>query len=1449
MMFLIWFFTIICLNIPLNTVWASGEKDIESSVEEQRMNNSENTRNLLMEQCGENLTWRLEDGVLIVSGTGDMFDYNYGGNNVWYAPLQLCYGSIKKIVIENGVTSIGKEAFYGCENATEIVIPSSVTKIGESAFYSLGIESVILPENLSEIERGTFQGCQNLKEISIPENVTRIGVFAFEGCENLKEIDILGEMNRIEAYAFSGCPIESFRWMENLNEIPAHVFDGCEQLKEFEMSDNVRTIGEYAFANCNQLKEIKLSDNVTMIDKGVFYCAGIVNIKIPKYVEMIGESAFYGCTELEKIEFESTNLRKLEEETFGWCRKLKNINIPDSIKEIGWRCFSEFLETIYFKGEAVDFNEEAFADVEATAYYPKNDSTWTEEVKQDYGGKITWVEWDAPTKIIEEIQTEKTIKRNGPGYVQAKFYLCDVNKKPLKNTMFNYYYEKDGQAYVFYDKQTDENGAFTFPTHYLNEGEACDVVFRVDLKNSKLQPYTDTYTIHASATYLSYTEEWDLSFGGGLEYGETLKGGKSKTFDRTITLKHREDGRKDLEVSLKATTENAAKLAGSLLKLKAQSENIGTSLKIVDASVSQKAKNYTMWTLAIENYDENKQEHQKMVGNFLMILIALENSNNTMLNKALSNYDLELGSVLKSISEGCCVELGEGSSLAILDLGIGDISKVTSKLTPVDNKTVYQCSSRKDFKKNMQEHEMGISAESSLNLFSYSLLDAFGYSGFNDYGFEGFYKLDKSSFVVSQNEIKLKSEHSDEKYSGLAGDKVSRSFTFTVKDGEAAKLKEKNSKFKEIETGKGGLLNKVHMQNMADDILHCNEIQYTETDKTKIKLSGKFSSKIENLLSLDLSYSATRTTLLDVAGGEKDNGGLYCTWKSANDISGISGSYAATDLGAIVDPANRELFAELCKYVVSEIGNPVKGMVQNLGAKILQTNMSCMVTLAMIDEKTAGLFYSRNTEHTEVDSRKEVALVGNAYSVYVTDEEENGINDFAEEPLILELSYNEEELVNAGLDLKDVESLHIGRYDTGSGSYENVGGELDAENQLLRVSIDKPGQYVLMSDKNAPVISNITVSDATPKPTIGMEIVDLGKISAVEMSIDDFILIDKENYMDYYNPLSNVLVYKMENELAVGMHEIQIKATDSSGNISEYTKKTFAVAGMPQISGVAVPEQYQDGVDIIVIVDGYAIHCVEANVTAVKTDKTEVSEMYAMNRTSGKNEWKLHIGDKDTEKYEINFTVYDDAGHEVKSQQYLTVHKTDIPNKPNMDITVKKKPHQLTITSALKKTLGDKPFRLNAYSPTGGKLNYVSSNPKAAKVDDKGKVTITGVGKTVITITAKPDENYAVASAKTTITVIPKNISGLKVKAQSGGKCKVSWKKATKVSGYQVRYSVKSSMKSSRKVKAAGARKSSVILKKLKKGKKYYVQARAYQKVNETVYYSNWSKKKKIKIR
>jgi len=88
--------------------------------------------------CGENLVWTLDDkGTLVVSGTGKM-QVSFGTNY-----------KIKKVIIQEGATSIDTDAFFGCENLTDITIPASVTSIGTRAFgyypyFSLGLGGMLL---------------------------------------------------------------------------------------------------------------------------------------------------------------------------------------------------------------------------------------------------------------------------------------------------------------------------------------------------------------------------------------------------------------------------------------------------------------------------------------------------------------------------------------------------------------------------------------------------------------------------------------------------------------------------------------------------------------------------------------------------------------------------------------------------------------------------------------------------------------------------------------------------------------------------------------------------------------------------------------------------------------------------------------------------------------------------------------------------------------------------------------------------------------------------------------------------------------------------------------------------------------------------------------------------------------------------------------------------------
>ena len=177
---------------------------------------------------GDNLTWTLdEDGVLTISGTGEMADWTFDNPSPWNPHASL----IKSAVIENGVTSIGKFAFYKCSDLTSVTIPESVTSIGESAFYNCsgltsiyipdgvtsigfnafsectGLTSVTLPNTITSIERTTFFNCSALTSITIPNSVISIGEYSFVGCNNLTSLTIGNSVTSIGESAFDGCKV------------------------------------------------------------------------------------------------------------------------------------------------------------------------------------------------------------------------------------------------------------------------------------------------------------------------------------------------------------------------------------------------------------------------------------------------------------------------------------------------------------------------------------------------------------------------------------------------------------------------------------------------------------------------------------------------------------------------------------------------------------------------------------------------------------------------------------------------------------------------------------------------------------------------------------------------------------------------------------------------------------------------------------------------------------------------------------------------------------------------------------------------------------------------------------------------------------------------------------------------------------------------------------------
>lgn len=157
-------------------------------------------------ECGPNLEWSLsDDGVLTISGTGTMENYDYDSEPSNPAPWYEQRKEIKKIVIENGVTSIGKEAFSFCDQVTEVSVPESITTIGESAFSDCSsLKNIALPANITDIQYGAFYNCKNLANFVIPDSVQSIGRFAFGNCETLTSVTLGPNVTEVGMSAFRG---------------------------------------------------------------------------------------------------------------------------------------------------------------------------------------------------------------------------------------------------------------------------------------------------------------------------------------------------------------------------------------------------------------------------------------------------------------------------------------------------------------------------------------------------------------------------------------------------------------------------------------------------------------------------------------------------------------------------------------------------------------------------------------------------------------------------------------------------------------------------------------------------------------------------------------------------------------------------------------------------------------------------------------------------------------------------------------------------------------------------------------------------------------------------------------------------------------------------------------------------------------------------------------------
>ncbi len=342
-------------------------------------------------KCGEQATWSLDgDGVLTISGIGKMKDYKklgQTGYSPWYNKI------VKHVIIDEGITSIGNQAFLYNREIESISLPASLETIGDSFIFSSVLSSIILdeandyfclqdgilynkdktilvhypsmkgdikftiPNTVKLINNYAFSGCNSLKELEIPGNVETVGHNSFEACENLSNISFCYGLKVIEDAAFDQCNsitnirlndsvsyigsfafrcanLKRIRLPEGLEKIENFTFQWCEKLETINIPESIKIIGYQAFGECKSLKKITIPQNVTEIGAWAFWhCDSLANITIPDSVTLIEDNAFGYCESLTSVTL-SKNITYLNVGVFGNCVRLEKLILPENVTGI-----------------------------------------------------------------------------------------------------------------------------------------------------------------------------------------------------------------------------------------------------------------------------------------------------------------------------------------------------------------------------------------------------------------------------------------------------------------------------------------------------------------------------------------------------------------------------------------------------------------------------------------------------------------------------------------------------------------------------------------------------------------------------------------------------------------------------------------------------------------------------------------------------------------------------------------------------------------------------------------------------------------------------------------------------------------------------------------------------------------------------------------------------------
>ena len=304
--------------------------------------------------AGSSLTWTLNDkGEFVVSGEGRMYDESYKSNYSWTDYLD----DIISVEFEEGVTSVGRNAFSGAKNLAKVIYPKTMTTIYGSTNNApfadcQSLTTVVFKSGLKYIPGYSCYNMSALKNVIIEDDdsgeqtntITEIGSYAFGECSSLEKYPIPDTVKTIKERAFINCSgVQNFNLPDSVTVIERYAFEGNTLLTSVKLPSNLSSLGDCAFLNCTSLEEVEYPStikNTGSYNYPVFLgCTSLKKIMFGAGIEKIPYYACYKCEALEKVEYESNSdgentVTEIGSYAFGECKTLDDYPVPDTVTRI-----------------------------------------------------------------------------------------------------------------------------------------------------------------------------------------------------------------------------------------------------------------------------------------------------------------------------------------------------------------------------------------------------------------------------------------------------------------------------------------------------------------------------------------------------------------------------------------------------------------------------------------------------------------------------------------------------------------------------------------------------------------------------------------------------------------------------------------------------------------------------------------------------------------------------------------------------------------------------------------------------------------------------------------------------------------------------------------------------------------------------------------------------------